>query len=147
MRKAENNLSGKNNPVQPLVSANPDQRNPSSGEDPDGSNLAMQKSSAQELQPVDLQNDADPKQISALSGNHSPVLLIASASTAENVPHVRDENAVLRENEEQTDNAISVVALNDKNKGITRLFKKLTRRTPADENARKVRVSVFQFSY
>jgi hypothetical protein len=54
---------------------------------------------------------------------------------------------VLRENEEQTDNAISVVALNDKNKGITRLFKKLTKRTPVDENARKVRVSVFQFSY
>jgi hypothetical protein len=144
MRKAENNLSGKNNPVQPLVSANPDLRNPSSGEDPDGSNLAMQKSSAQELQPVDLKNDADPKQISALSGNHSPVLLIASASAAENINY---ENAVLRENEEQTDNAISVVALNDKNKGITRLFKKLTGRTPADENARKVRVSVFQFSY
>ena len=147
IRKAENNLSGNNNPVQPLVSANPDQRNPSSGEDPDGSNMTMQKSSAQELQPVDLQNDADPKQISALSGNHSPVLLIASAGAAENVPHVRDENAVLRENEEQTDNAISVVALNDKNKGITRLFKKLTKRTPVDENARKVRVSVFQFSY
>jgi hypothetical protein len=145
--KPENDLSGKNNPVQPLVSANPDQRNPSSGEDPDGSNLAMQKSSAQELQPVDMQKDVNPKQISALPGSHSPVLLIASASTAENVPHVRDENAVLRENEDQTDNAISVVALNDKNKGITRLFKKLTGRTPADENARKVRVSVFQFSY
>jgi hypothetical protein len=147
MRKAENNLSGKNNPVQPLVYANPDQRNPSSGEDPDGPNLAMQKVSAQELQPVDLQNGVDPNQISALSGNHSPVLLIASAGTAENVPHVRDETAVLRENEEQTDNAISVVALNDKNKGITRLFKKLTKRTAVDENARKVRVSVFQFSY
>jgi hypothetical protein len=142
--KSENDLSGKNNPVQPLVSANPDARKPSSGEDPDGSNLAMQKSSAQELQPVDLQNGADPKQISALSGSHSPVLLIAPASTAENVKY---ENAVLRENEDQTDNAISVVALNDKNKGITRLFKKLTGRTPADENARKVRVSVFQFSY
>ena len=66
--KPENDLSGKNNPVQPLVSANPDQRNPSSGEDPDGANLAMQKSNVQELQPVDLQNNADPKQISALSG-------------------------------------------------------------------------------
>jgi hypothetical protein len=141
--KRENDLSGKNNPVQPMVSGNPDQRDLSSGEDPDGSNLAMQKSSAQELQPVDLQNDADPKQISASPGSHSPILLIAATGT-ENVSY---ENAVLRENEDQTDNAISVVALNDKNKGITRLFKKLTRRTPADENARKVRVSVFQFSY
>jgi hypothetical protein len=145
--KPENDLSGKNNPVQPLVSANPDQRNPSSGEDPDGSNLAMEKSSVQELQPVDLQNEKDPKQISASPGSHSPALLIAATGATENVPHVRDENAMFVENEDQTDNAISVVALNDKNKGITRLFKKLTRRTPADENARKVRLSVFQFSY
>jgi hypothetical protein len=143
----ERDLSGKNNPVQSLVSANPDRRNPSTGEDPDGSNLAMQKSGAQELQPVILQNDADPKQISTQPGSHLPVPLIAATGTTENVPHVRDENAVLRENEDQTDNAISVVALNDKNKGVTRLFKKLTGRTPADENARKVRVSVFQFSY
>ena len=66
MKKAGNDLSGKNNLVQP--SSNQDQRNPATAEDPDGSNLAMQKSSAQELQPVGLQNDADPKQISALSG-------------------------------------------------------------------------------
>jgi hypothetical protein len=142
--KRVNDLSGKNNPVQPMVSGNPDQRDLSSGKDPDGSNLAMQKSSAQELQPVDLQNDADHRQISASPGSHSPVLLIAATGTAENVTY---ENAVLRENEDQTDNAISVVALNDKNKGITRLFKKLTRQTPTDASARKVRVSVFQFSY
>ncbi|MEJ0081163.1 MAG: hypothetical protein WDM78_09505 [Puia sp.] len=143
----ESDLPGKNNPVQSLVSVNPDQRNASSGEDHDGSDLTMQKSSAQELQTVDSQNNTDPKQISALPGSHAPVLLIAATGASENVPHLRDENAVLRENEDQTDNAISVVALNDKNKGITKLFKKLTRRTPADENARKVRVSVFQFSY
>ena len=145
--KPGNDLSGKNSPVQSLVSVNPDLKNLSSGEDPDGSNLTMQKFSAQELHPVDSRNGNDPKQISALPGSHSPVLLIAATSTAENVPHVRDENAVLAENEDPTDNAISVVALNDKNKGITRLFKKLTRRAPAVENERKVRVSVFQFSY
>ena len=139
-----NDLSGKNNPVQPLASASPDLRSPSSGEDPDGSNLSMQKSSAQEIQPVDSRYDTDPKHISALPGSHSPTLLIAATGTAESVKY---ENAVLVENEDQTDNAISVVALNDKNKGITRLFKKLTKRTPIDENARKVRVSVFQFSY
>jgi hypothetical protein len=143
-RKQENDLSGKNNPVQPLSSANPNLRNPSSGENPEGSVLAMQKSSARELQPVDSRNDMDPKQISAQPGSHSPVLLISATGTAENVKY---DNAVLAENEDQTDNAISVVALNDKNKGITRLFKKLTRRAPTVENERKVRVSVFQFSY
>ena len=145
--KPGNDLSGKNSPVQSLVSVNPDLKNLSSGEDPDGSNLTMQKFSTQELHPVDSQNGNDPKQISALPGSHSPVLLIGATGTSENVPLVRDENAVLAENEDQTDNAISVVALNDKNKGITRLFKKLTRRAPAVENERKVRVSVFQFSY
>ncbi|HET7003457.1 MAG TPA: hypothetical protein VFI33_19175 [Puia sp.] len=145
--KPENDLSGKRNSVQPLASANPDTKNPSSAEDPDGSMLAMQKSSAQGLQPVDSRNDANPNQISANPDNHSPALLIAATGAVENVPHVRDENAAFAENEDQTDNAISVVALNDKNKGITRLFKKLTRRAPTVENDRKVRVSVFQFSY
>jgi hypothetical protein len=142
--KTENDLSGKNNPVQPLVSANPDLRNPSSDENPEGSVLAMQKSSARELQPVDSRTNTDPKQISTLPGSHSPVLLIAATGTAENIKY---ENAAFEENEDQTDNAISVVALNDKNKGITRLFKKLTRRAPTVENERKVRVSVFQFNY
>jgi len=145
--KPDNDLSGKNNPVQPVASANPVLQNPSSVEDQDGPMLAMQKSSAQELQPVDSRNDANPKPLSAQPGNHSPALLIAATSTAENVPHVRDENASFAESEDQGDNAISVVALNDKNKGITRLFKKLTRRAPTVENDRKVRVSVFQFSY
>jgi hypothetical protein len=50
----------------------------------------------------------------------------------------------------QTDNAISIVALNEQNKAITGFFKKLTKHNPDDDktnNARKVRVSVFQFSY
>jgi hypothetical protein len=69
---------------------------------------------------------------------------VISASTGE---EVKNGNVIGVENEDQTDNAISVVAINDKNKGITKLFKKLTARAPADENERKVRVSVFQFSY
>jgi len=142
--KSGNDLSGKNNPVQPLVSASRDLQNPSSGESQEGSVLAMQKSSAQELQPVESRNDANPNQISALPGSHSPALLIAATGTGENVKY---ENAAYVETEDQTDNAISVVALNDKNKGITRLFKKLTRRAATVENDRKVRVSVFQFSY
>jgi hypothetical protein len=143
----KNDLSGENNQTPSLTSSTPDLQNTSSGEDPGGSNLAMQKSSKQELQTVESQKDADPKEISALPGSHSPVVLIAAAGVTENVPHVRDENAMLRENEDQPDNAISVVALNDRNKGITGFFKKLTRRAPTNENARTVRVSVFQFSY
>jgi len=145
--KAESDIPGKNNPVHSPASAHPDLQNLSSGEIPDGTVLVMQKSSVQELQPADSRTNMDPKQISAQPGNHSPGLLVASSGTAENIPHLRDENAAFAENEDQTDNAISVVALNDKNKGITRLFKKLTRRAPTVENDRKVRVSVFQFSY
>jgi hypothetical protein len=50
----------------------------------------------------------------------------------------------------QTDNSISVIALNDRNKGITSFFKKLTQRTSGNEtadNTKKLRVSVFRFSY
>jgi hypothetical protein len=50
----------------------------------------------------------------------------------------------------QTDNSISVIALNDRNKGITSFFKKLTQRRSGNEtaeNTKKLRVSVFQFSY
>jgi hypothetical protein len=145
--KLEKDLSGKNNPVQPLGSVRQDIQNPSSGENPEGSVLAMQKSIVRELQPVDSRNELDPKQILTQPGSHSTALLIAATGATENVPHVRDDNAAFVENEDQSDNAISVVALNDKNKGITRLFKKLTRRAPAVENDRKVRISVFQFSY
>jgi hypothetical protein len=142
--KTKNDLSGENNQAPSLTSAHPDLRNPSSGEDPDGSNLTMQKSNTQELRPSESQKDTDPKQIYVVPGSHSPAVLIAAAGATENVKY---ENAVLRENEDQPDNAISVVALNDRNKGITGFFKKLTKRAPTDENARKVRVSVFQFSY
>jgi hypothetical protein len=60
---------------------------------------------------------------------------------------VNNEYDASKETDDQTDNAISVVALNDSHKGITKFFKKFTKQTPADNNARKVRVSVFQFSY
>jgi len=145
-KKTNNDLSGKNNPLQTVVIAgSQDQQNII--EDQDAALSAMQKSSAQELQPANTLNDANPKQITAIPDSHSPALLIASVTAAENFQHVRDENAAFADNEDQSDNAISVVALNDKNKGITRLFQKLTKRAPVVENDRKVRVSVFQFSY
>ena len=145
--KPEKDFSGKINPVQPLTSASQDLQNTASVENQEGSIPAMQKSSVGELQPVDSRNISETKQISAQPDSHSPALLIAATGTGENVPHLRDENTAYAENEDPTDNAISVVALNDKNKGITKLFKKLTKRAPTVENERKVRVSVFQFSY
>jgi hypothetical protein len=141
--KQESDLPRKNRQVQPLVAVNPDQQTAPAFEHPDGANLTMQKSSAQALQPVESQNGRGPGQISAMPSGQVTGLLIAAGA----VENVKYENAMSAENDDQTDNAISVVALNDKNKGITKLFKKLTSRAPTDEKERKVRVSVFQFSY
>ncbi len=75
--------------------------------------------------------NAPPLLIAAAAGNHNPVI----------------------ENEypaDLPDNAISVIALNNQNKGITSFFKKIGKRMPGNETAestKKLRVSVFQFSY
>jgi hypothetical protein len=78
-----------------------------------------------------------------LNGAKTPSLLIAVADK----PRITDEEPPT---DIQTDNAISVIALNDRNKGITGFFKKLSKRVPGDEtadNTKKLRVSVFQISY
>jgi hypothetical protein len=142
--KSVNDLSGKNDAGLPLVSSGQALWNPAPADDPETANLAMQKSSVQEIQTEDLHKTVDPKRITVLTGNQAPVVLFAAAGASETVKY---ENALLTENEYQTDNAISVVALNDKNKGITGFFKKLTKRPAADDGAKKLRVSVFQFSY
>jgi hypothetical protein len=142
--KTDDQTRGKNNQDLQQARTNPDHQNPSSTLVPDEPLTAVQKSSALELQPAENQTGPGAKQLSAKPGVQAPVLLLASAGTADHNLH---ENAVLKEPDYQTDNAISVVALNDNNKGITGFFKKLTKRAPADNNARKVRVSVFQFSY
>ncbi len=75
----------------------------------------------------------------------TPLVLIAVAGKN---PQTENESEQL--NDTQTDNAISVIALNDRNKAITGFFKKLTKRSPGNEtadNTKKLRVSVFQFSY
>jgi hypothetical protein len=141
---SKNKLPGKNKQDLHQVPSNPDQQSPSPNGISDEPVLAIQKSGNLELQSSGNQTDRDPKQIAAMPGEQVPVLLIASANTTDQAKY---ENAVLKEPDYQTDNAISVVALNDNNKGITGFFKKLTKRAAADENARKVRVSVFQFSY
>ncbi len=96
-----------------------------------------------ELQTAGSRNGvADP----GTAGNlKTPVLLVGVAPRS-SLP----ENENNAEPDLQTDNAISVVALNDQNKAIAGFFKKLTKRAPTDEtanNSKKLRVSVFQFSY
>ena len=107
--------------------------------------VGTQKSSSNlEVQSSGLQPAGTTSQTADLAGDKSPALLLSTAAIHDQ--HIY-ENAVMKESDYQNDNAISVVALNDQNKGIAGFFKKLTRREPADENSRKVRVSVFQISY
>ena len=107
--------------------------------------IGSQKSSSNlEVQSSGLQPAGTTSQTADLAGDKSPALLLSTAAMHDQ--HIY-ENAVMKESDYQSDNAISVVALNDQNKGIAGFFKKLTRREPADENSRKVRVSVFQISY
>jgi hypothetical protein len=134
--KNQNDLPGK-------IKQDP-QNQPSNG-DVDESLIARQKSStALEIQSSENQNGGDLNQISAKPGDQATVPLIAAVNTKDKPAN---ENSVLQEADFPTDNAISVIALNEKNKGITGFFKKLTKQPPADEKTRKVRVSVFQFSY
>ncbi len=84
-----------------------------------------------------------PGQTAALTGTQTLAL------TSEGTSHLAGNDYVY-EPDMQTDDAISVLALNDRNKTITGFFKKLTRRAPAEataSNSKKLRVSVFQFSY
>ena len=131
---ADNNQKGQN------VTSSPEDNNI-----PAESSLAVQKSStALEIQPVAGKVDNDPAFVSSRPGDKAPALLIAASAKTESSG---SENDVWKETDFQSENAISVVALNDKNKGISQFFKKLTKRAPEVDNAKKIRVSVFQFSY
>jgi hypothetical protein len=109
---------------------------------------AIQKSDAAlMIQPDRLETGNDPKQITVLPGSRTAAPLLITTGTMDQIKY---ENPDLKENNNQTENAISVVALNDQNNAIKGFFKKLTKHNPEDDktnNARTVHVSVFQFSY
>ena len=115
---------------------------------PEAEVVDLQKSNpAVNLQSTGPVKDMDSNQIRPSSDMKAPALLIAENNSNE---QIKDENEHLKETDFQSDNAISVIALNDRNKAITGFFKKLTKRAPEDEttkNTRKLRVSVFQISY
>jgi len=98
------------------------------------------------LQTPEAMNKAGvPLNVSKPGSIETPVLIVGVKS-----PGTFAENSSITEPDLQTDNAISVVALNDRNKAIAGFFKKLIKRAPADEtanNSKKLRVSIFQFSY
>ena len=114
----------------------------------DESRYAVVKSStALEIQHDEIPEASDQQSIAALTKTQAPALIIVSTGSA-NEP--KNENADLKETDDQTDNAISVMALNERNKSITGFFKKLTKANPENNkttSTRKVHVSVFQFSY
>ncbi|MDP9041549.1 MAG: hypothetical protein M3N30_06170 [Bacteroidota bacterium] len=105
---------------------------------------AKKKSSDLELQSTGIQSSKGPETLAGKPATQTPAILLASTNTAEQTGY---ENEVFQEAAYQSDNSISVLALNDRNKGITGFFKKITKRTPTDANGRKLRVSVFQISY
>jgi hypothetical protein len=109
---------------------------------------AIKKSDAAlKIQPDRLVTGNDPKQISDLPGSWSAAPLLVTAGSRDQLKY---ESADLKENNNQTESAISVVALNDQNNAIKGFLKKLTKHNPEEgntNNARTVNVSVFQFSY
>jgi hypothetical protein len=136
------NIRNKKDEVNPQ--SNRHGQNTDTEEVPDEPVLAVEKSSADvELQAADMQTGS-AGQTGSLPAIKSPPLLV-SAGHPDNT--IKNEKAGLKDQDFQTDEAISVVALNDHNKTITGFFKKLIRRTPEEENARKLHVSVFQISY
>lgn len=143
----------KNNPAETALNdLSPDQTGNGILKTAPGSDEAvavMQKSNAaSDIQPEGVRAGNDPKQISAPPGKQAPVLVLAATASKSNMPAY--EKSDLKDQDFQSDNAISVVALNDQNKSIIGFFKKLAKQTPDNdksENARKVSVSVFQLSY
>jgi hypothetical protein len=109
---------------------------------------ATQKSStALEIQQNNNLTTDDSKQVPVMAGVTASALVIVSANLKDQ-PEKEDTN--LKGSDYQTDNAISVIALDDRNKSITGFFKKLTKTNPENNkttNTRKLHVSVFQFSY
>jgi hypothetical protein len=112
----------------------------------DESPLVIQKSNtALEIQQNDNVTTNDSKQVPIVAG--ATALVIVSANLKD---QPKKEDIDLKESDYKTDNSISVIALDDRNKSITGFFKKLTKTNPENNktaNTRKLHVSVFQFSY
>jgi hypothetical protein len=116
----------------------------SGNNNPESASVATQKSSAGlEVQPGSALTGTKNPMVAGEPVKSAPALAFSATAKANSTSY---DNALMKDQEYQSDNAISVVALNDPNK-VSRFFKKLTKRTPEETNARQIRVSVFQISY
>ena len=104
--------------------------------------IALHKPVTPDLQSRGTRAGVDPEQPGVVASGINPSAPVLTAIPVSQ--NIKNENP---EPDYQTDNAISVVALNERNKSITGFFKKIIRRPPVNENDRKLRVSVFQISY
>ncbi len=142
--KKESQSNTKENQVEANIADQKDTRADISDESP----LAVQKSStALEIQQDNLKMSGDAKQVPVVAGATASALVIVSADPKN---QLKKEDAGLKESDYQTDNSISMIALDDRNKSITGFFKKLTKANPDNNkttSTRKLHVSVFQFSY
>jgi hypothetical protein len=130
--------SGNNNPESALLATQ------SGNSNPESESVATQKSSAGlEVQPGSSLTGTKNPMVAGEPVKSAPALAFSATAKANSTNY---DNALMKDQEYQSDNAISVVALNDPNK-VSRFFKKLTKRTPEETNARQIRVSVFQISY
>jgi hypothetical protein len=146
-QESKTNLNNRVNKSNQSVTPGPDpSANIVSGDNnPESALVAVQKSSkGLEVQSGPSQADAKHLMVSGQPAKSAAVLAIKAPPNTNTSDY---ENALTKDQEYQSDNAISVVALNDPNKGISKFFKKLTQRTPEETNARQIRVSVFQISY
>lgn len=115
------------------------------GTDSEDQGIVMQKSNAgTDLQTSRNQNTGVVP-VKLANAVKTPSLTVAAAAGNQMSDIQKEQTGDLTR-----DNAISVIALNDQNKGITSFFKKIGKRMPGSEtaeNTKKLRVSVFQFSY
>ncbi|HSZ33696.1 MAG TPA: hypothetical protein VK772_10295 [Puia sp.] len=145
-KESPNKLKG--NTKDNLVETNNADQKGTSADVSDESSLAIQKSSAAlEIQQDNLNMSADSKQVPVVAGATASALVIVSTDPKS---QLKKEDAGLKESDYQTDNSISMIALDERNKSITGFFKKLTKANPDNNkttSTRKLHVSVFQFSY
>jgi hypothetical protein len=114
-------------------------------EDPEESGKeAAPKSTAIELPAFTGDQDIQTRRTVLIAGAAPSTTAVAAINRQ---PQTVSGEAVVKEQDDHSENAISIVALNDRNAAITGFFKKLIKRAPADEKTKKVNISVFQFSY
>ena len=161
--KVENQMDHKKQ-LQPLLAKRTNQtaeKKSGSGYQTKSNDIVPASTVAEVKDPVIQQSavalQPQPVETKVLSNARLEKGLPVIAGAAMIVPAKPSDNSLINEkltesvSDPSSENAISVVALNEKNKSITGFFNKLTKRAPADasgvSNAKTLRISVFKISY